>query len=65
MKNFTFTFILLLVLMVTLTGNVGAMPQADLYPSAPVLMSLNSPDDLYHFSLTQLPLTLYPNSLHI
>jgi hypothetical protein len=56
MKNRFLTVILLLILLVTLTGNVQAMPQAAVDPYALVFVSLASPDDLSRFSSTQLPL---------
>ncbi|OGN89665.1 MAG: hypothetical protein A2Y88_13950 [Chloroflexi bacterium RBG_13_48_10] len=56
MKKHTFSCIFLLILLISLTGNVQAIPQTTINPKALVFVNLVSPDDLTRFSLTQLPL---------
>jgi hypothetical protein len=56
MKKYIFSYILLLILLISLTGNVQATPQTTINPKALVFVNLVSPDDLTRFSLTQLPL---------
>ena len=56
MKNRFFSVIVLLVLLVSLTGNAQATPPTTLGPRALVLVNLSSPDDLTRFASTQLPM---------
>jgi PKD repeat protein len=56
MKNRFFTVILLLVLLVTLTGNAQATSPASTDRQALVYVNLESSDDLNRFASTQLPM---------
>ena len=56
MKKRIFSYILLLILLIFLTGNVQATPHTTIDPKALVFVNLKYPDDLSRFSLTQLPL---------
>ena len=56
MKNRFFSVIVLLVLLVSLTGNAQATPPTTMVPRALVLVNLSSPDDLTRFASTQLPM---------
>src|SRR4030066_962219 len=56
MKNRFFSVIVLLVLLVSLTGNAQATPPTTMVPRALVLVNLSSSDDLTRFASTQLPM---------
>jgi PKD repeat protein len=56
MKNRIFSVILLLVLMVTMTGNAQAISPASLDQRALVYVKLGSPDNLSRFASTRLPM---------
>src|SRR4030066_2528876 len=56
MKNRFFTVILLLIFLVTLTGNAQATFPTPADPGALVYVNLGSSDDLTRFASTQLPM---------
>ena len=56
MKNRFFTVMMLLVLLVSLTGNAQATPQASVDPKALVYVDISSPEGLNRFASTRLPM---------